>query len=205
MNYFSGEISRKEILEAATEIFIKKGYSGARVQEIADYALVNKGMVFYYFKTKDDLYKEVFINVFDEMTNHLFKVLKTDEPIKEKLYNYTKQTYDAALNKYDKITFLFNEINLYPEKALALVMNDNVINYEMLQKQCDIETSKGLTKKVNIKELLMMITSLVLFPVLGRHIYSKLYGYAYSEDFLVEQKKRMPFINNLIDANLDIT
>ena len=51
--------TRERILRAATDVFVDKGLAGARMQEIADRADVNKAMLHYYFRTKDRLYDTV--------------------------------------------------------------------------------------------------------------------------------------------------
>lgn len=48
--------TRERILEEARKIFSEKGFWGASVQEITDAAKVNKAMLFYYFKSKENLY-----------------------------------------------------------------------------------------------------------------------------------------------------
>jgi TetR/AcrR family transcriptional regulator len=50
--------TRTRILHAATEIFTQKGLQGARMQEIANAAGVNKAMLYYYFNSKTELYDE---------------------------------------------------------------------------------------------------------------------------------------------------
>jgi AcrR family transcriptional regulator len=47
------------LLAAALEEFSAKGYAGARVQEIADRAGVNKQLINYYFNSKEGLYQEL--------------------------------------------------------------------------------------------------------------------------------------------------
>jgi len=54
-----GERQRERIIRAATGVFSRKGYDGARVEEIARKADLPKGNVLYYFKTKKDLYRVV--------------------------------------------------------------------------------------------------------------------------------------------------
>jgi TetR/AcrR family transcriptional regulator len=54
-----GADTRRRILEAATEQFAAKGLAGARVDEIARTARVNKQLVYYYFGGKLELYNEV--------------------------------------------------------------------------------------------------------------------------------------------------
>jgi len=47
--------TKDRILDAAEEIFSSRGFDGTKVQEIATAAGVNKAMLYYYFKDKDDL------------------------------------------------------------------------------------------------------------------------------------------------------
>ena len=59
--------TEQKILEAAQEVFHEKGYDGARMQEIADKASINKGLLHYYFKTKDSLFEAIFSIAFRQM------------------------------------------------------------------------------------------------------------------------------------------
>ena len=53
--------SKRRILEAASKIFAEKGYDGARVDEIAKRAAVNKALIYYYFpKGKEELLERLF-------------------------------------------------------------------------------------------------------------------------------------------------
>ena len=75
-----------KIIQAATEVFLEKGKDGARMQEIAQKANINKALLHYYFRSKDKLYEKVFrekvFNFLDELfssvpeTNEIKTVLK---------------------------------------------------------------------------------------------------------------------------------
>jgi len=52
--------TEREIFDAALQVFARKGKDGARMQTIADAADINKAMLHYYFRSKDQLYEEVF-------------------------------------------------------------------------------------------------------------------------------------------------
>ena len=56
MNMRDAERTRAEILEVATHEFAQRGYSGARVDEIADQTSTTKRMIYYYFGGKEQLY-----------------------------------------------------------------------------------------------------------------------------------------------------
>ena len=58
------QITQQKIFEVATEIFSEKGFEGARVDEIAARAKINKAMIYYYFKSKENLFAEIVKNFF---------------------------------------------------------------------------------------------------------------------------------------------
>lgn len=58
------ERTRASILEAASEHFAANGFSGARVDKIAETAGINKRMLYYYFESKDALFQSVMEDVF---------------------------------------------------------------------------------------------------------------------------------------------
>lgn len=56
--------SRARILSAAREVFHRAGFDGARTKDIADAAGINKALLHYYFRSKDDLFEAVFHDAF---------------------------------------------------------------------------------------------------------------------------------------------
>ncbi len=54
------EERRRAILRAAVEVFSKKGYHGCRIADVAKEASVAYGLVYHYFKNKDELLESVF-------------------------------------------------------------------------------------------------------------------------------------------------
>lgn len=60
------QITQQKILESATEIFSEKGFDGARVDEIASRANINKAMIYYYFESKENLFAEIIKGFFRE-------------------------------------------------------------------------------------------------------------------------------------------
>lgn len=57
---------KKQILKAAKDIFLTKGFAGASISKIATDAKVPKALIYHYFKNKEELWKEVKINIFKE-------------------------------------------------------------------------------------------------------------------------------------------
>src|SRR5437667_11802135 len=69
------EKTRAAILKAALEEFAHEGVTGARTDEIARSAGVNKALLYYYFKDKEGLYSAVLEQVFSGLYSRVNAVL----------------------------------------------------------------------------------------------------------------------------------
>jgi AcrR family transcriptional regulator len=63
--------SREKLLAAAIPVFARAGFSGARVDEIARRARVNKAMIYYHFRTKRGLYQAVLLQLFSGVLSEM--------------------------------------------------------------------------------------------------------------------------------------
>ncbi len=89
------EKTRAAILKAALEEFAHEGVTGARTDEIARRAGVNKALLYYYFKDKDGLYAASLEQVFYGLFEKVMAVLeRTDLPPREKLLLYAQAHFD---------------------------------------------------------------------------------------------------------------
>jgi AcrR family transcriptional regulator len=63
--------TREKLLNAATKVFVEKGFSGARVDEIAKRARANKAMIYYHFRDKQSLYQAVLLRLLAPIHDHI--------------------------------------------------------------------------------------------------------------------------------------
>ena len=170
----SGENTEIQILVAAREVFIAKGYESARMQEIADRAGINKALLHYYFRSKENLFDVVF----SEVAAHLFpavrQLLESDLAIKEKISFFVK-IYLTALHENPYIpTFVINTLNSNPERFLKYIQKSG-INPMMLQKQIDEEAARGLIRPIKAEHLLVNTIAMCVFPVIARPIIQNIF------------------------------
>ena len=71
--------TEQKILLAASEVFLKKGRDGARMQEIADAAGINKALLHYYFRSKERLFRLVFRQELIDMLTNIFGIISTTD------------------------------------------------------------------------------------------------------------------------------
>jgi len=76
-----GDKNQQKVLEAAVKIFSRKGFSGARIDEIAKEAGMSKTNMLYYFKTKGELYQAVIDRVLRRWLSSLGELHSDDQPI----------------------------------------------------------------------------------------------------------------------------
>ena len=99
------------ILNAAMEEFIDKGRHGAKMQNIADRAGVNKALLHYYYRSKEKLYGKIFKIVFNKFFSEFSSLIKDDKPFLEILNTFIP-TYMNLLDKNPKIPiFIMKELS----------------------------------------------------------------------------------------------
>ncbi len=88
------EKTRAAILDAAMNEFAREGVAGARTDEIARAAGVNKALLYYYFRDKETLYGAVLDRVFSGLAQRVMQVLDRDLPPGEKILLYAATHFD---------------------------------------------------------------------------------------------------------------
>jgi TetR/AcrR family transcriptional regulator len=99
------EKTRAAILKAALHEFASEGVAGARTDEIARTAGVNKALLYYYFRDKESLYGAVIDDVFQNMRSRLLSVLNSELPPREKLITFVGTHFDyiASAPEYPRL------------------------------------------------------------------------------------------------------
>jgi AcrR family transcriptional regulator len=82
--------SIRSILDAAKEVFVSAGFAGARIDEIAKRAGVNKAMIYYRIGDKQTLYAQVLHEIFGDMAKRVEEKIKAHQSPEEKLRLYIR-------------------------------------------------------------------------------------------------------------------
>jgi len=165
--------TEEKILDAAKTVFIAKGMDGARMQEIADEAGINKALLHYYFRSKERLFEAIFSQIVKYAFPEISRIIASDEPIVSKI----EQVIDAYLGlllKHPFIPgFIMKELNRDPSGLFKMILKfgfDPKIVFDMLQKAMD----DGEIKQMNPRHLIVNIVSMCVFPFAARPILNHL-------------------------------
>ncbi|WP_405572468.1 TetR/AcrR family transcriptional regulator [Winogradskyella sp. Asnod2-B02-A] len=156
------------ILKAAKSVFQSKGMDGARMQEIADKAGINKALLHYYYRSKQLLFEAVFNNAFSLLAPQLNAILNDDSSIEDKVRNFTSN-YISFINKHPYLpTFVIQELNRNPDFILKMKDNPGFPNLEKFKNQVKTEVENGLIKPISAAQLFMNIMALNVFPFVAK-------------------------------------
>ncbi len=186
--------TEETILESAREIFIKKGFDGARMQEIADHAGINKALLHYYYRNKENLFAAIFENTLRQISPHIMDLFNDEIPLEVKVWKFV-DNYIELIRKYPRLPlFILNEINVNPGRILEYLKFTDLVEFDKLEKQLSEEHKKGNIIKVDVKHFIVNILSLTIFPFAGKLIIRKnlqIDDRAW-EEFIEERKKVIP-------------
>ena len=187
--------TEQKILNAAKDVFQKKGMTGARMQEIADKAGINKALLHYYYRTKEKLFEKVFEIAFSLFIPRVKEMMTSDKPILEKI-NFFVDNYMDLLYKHPYIPgFVINELNRNPNILIDIIEKNTLIKQEHLledlEKQLENDIKENKIRTIDARSLLINMLALCVFPVVARPV---LTGVLFENDskayekFLIQRK-----------------
>jgi AcrR family transcriptional regulator len=108
--------TQKSILKAAKRTFLQQGFGGARMQEIADLAKVNKALLHYYFRSKEQLFREVLEAEVQKVAG-IFSILEKEGlPFQDKLRDFSSTMLHLSQKDPDCLPFLLQAARLFPHQ-----------------------------------------------------------------------------------------
>lgn len=114
--------TEEKILLAARKVFLNKGMDGARMQDIADEAGINKALLHYYFRSKDKLFEHIFLEVASSMLPRIFTIFQSDDPLFVKIEKFCETYISQEIKTPYVPIFILNEVNRQPQAFLKKVL-----------------------------------------------------------------------------------
>lgn len=99
--------ARDGILKAATELFARKGYAGCSIREICQAAGVTKPVLYYHFRSKEHVYQELLLNVFNQTATNLLMLTRYRGNLRERLVKYVSTEFQSVKRDPETIRLLF--------------------------------------------------------------------------------------------------
>ncbi len=160
-------------MEAAEEVFIEEGISGARMQQIADRAGINKAMLHYYFRSKDKLFQLIFAHKMAQFVPKIESAVQdSNKNTIEKLDMFVENYLEMLRKNPGLPMFILATMNRNPEFAKAINIQLGKVVVELLEKEMD----KGSIKRVDPHQFMLTLIGMCIFPFVARPIFTHAFG-----------------------------
>lgn len=105
---------RRVILRAAVEVFSRKGYHGCRIQDVAKEAGVAYGLVYHYFKNKDELLESVFASGWSGFLARVRDEIERDHHVAARIKGVVHVAFEAYRRDPRGVKVLILEVGRSP-------------------------------------------------------------------------------------------
>ncbi|HGY55741.1 MAG TPA: TetR family transcriptional regulator [Caldithrix abyssi] len=166
------------ILKTAMDVFIEKGRHGAKMQEIADRAGINKALLHYYFRTKEKLYAKIFEYLINKNLSELFELFDADLPFADFL-RFFISGYMDVINKNPKIPlFMLKELSEGGGTVKAILTNlrnSGKLDKNKIVKKIEQAVKDGEIAPVDPLQLIGTVIGSCLFFFIAEPIFKTIF------------------------------
>jgi TetR/AcrR family transcriptional regulator len=165
------KLTEEKIFEAATEVFVEKGMDGARMQDIANQAGINKALLHYYYRTKEKLFTAVFEMIARKIFKKFAPVFDENLSLEDKIRFFFKE-HITFLQENPKLPgFILNEVNRHPDRIKKLLSNIDFENFWLkLYEQHKEELDTYNITQAALPQLMISMIAISVFPFAARGI-----------------------------------
>jgi AcrR family transcriptional regulator len=183
--------TEEKIFESATEVFIEKGMDGARMQDIADRAGINKSLLHYYYRTKDHLFNAVYEMIAGQMFKKFAPVFDENLSLEEKIRFFLRE-HISFMQKNPRLpSFILNEIHRNPERIRKLIQSIDINKlWTTLEAQHKEELKRYNITKKNLPQFMTTVAGMSVFPFAAKPIIASIMEkMGYNFDQYIEERK----------------
>ncbi len=171
MSKLKAQPTEDKILEAAKEVFMKYGLYGARMQDIADTAGINKALLHYYFRSKEKLFDKIFEGALVKYFQQMDVLSDSSLPIKQRVFKYIDNIIDFYAEYPQMSMFIIKEISINPEIFKEKVSVAKNKKGTSLINILEDGVAKGEIKKIDTSMFLINLQSLCSYPFLASPLF----------------------------------
>jgi AcrR family transcriptional regulator len=160
--------AEQKILEAAKQVFMENGLDGARMQDIADKAGINKALLHYYFRSKDKLFERIFTEEAQKFMPRVTEIMLSEMTLFEKIEKFIGQYIDTLIQNPMLANFIMNEIHRNPKEMMTKIWGNQRPPVDKVEEHVAKLVKKGVIKPIKGYELMINMVSLCIFPFLAK-------------------------------------
>jgi TetR/AcrR family transcriptional regulator len=186
------EIQTENLIKQKAKIlFFQKGFLNATTQEIADEAGVNRALIHYYFRSREQLLDLLLHETLKEKKEKVRKVLTSEIPFREKIAIFIDTIVDYGLTYPYLDNFIISETARSPEKVDVFCSMDRVKSSDLIREQLEEEINNGKIAPISAEHFMINLSALCNYPLLAKAVLQTIHGMtdAAYRKFLLDRKQ----------------
>jgi AcrR family transcriptional regulator len=187
------ERTKADIIKVATQEFSENGYSGGRVDEIAERTKTSKRMIYYYFESKDGLYRTVLLEYYAKLRGAEQELHLDDKPVLEAIKQLVEFTFDWHQTHAEGVRLVMVE-NIHRARHLAALPSIEPVNSRVIHLVTSLlkrgEKEGVIRKGVDPMQLYLSIAALCFFNVSNRYTINTIFGHDMGEGEVMAQRRK---------------
>ncbi len=183
--------TEKLIKEKAKDLFFKKGFLNATTQEIADEAGVNRALIHYYFRSRDQMLEILLDETMLEKKERVRGILSSSLPFRQKIANYINTIVDYGLTYPYLDNFIISETARRPDKVKLFCSKDRTKMSDFIREDLEQEIKSGNIASISPEHFMVNLSALCNYPLLAKVVLQTIHGMPDSvyRKFLIERKQ----------------
>ncbi len=189
--------TEQKIISSAEKLFFQKGKAGTSMQDIADDAGINRTLLNYYFRSKDQLFETVFKNAMSSFVPALAAMLHSEMNFEEYVSAMIETIIDAMLENPQIPIFVLQELSSNPDRMPELMKEmgiDPVIAIRKMEENRKDDRTEGMDPR----QLIMSIISLCVFPFAARPVVTEILYSGDKDQYIEAMKQRKQILPPLV-------
>jgi AcrR family transcriptional regulator len=190
--------TKARILDAADAIFVRRGIDGARMQDIADHAGINKALLHYHFRTKADLARAVWLRIASSFVPGIMSMLASDLSLSDKIDQFV-EAYHTRLTQHPYLlAYVISESARRPDVVEDFYSPERRRAARRmvgkLREQIDEQVAAKKMAPLSAEQFVVTLAGSCLFPFAARPMLSEVLGHSPKQfkDFIQRRRKELP-------------
>jgi len=161
--------TEEKIIASAEKLFYQKGKAGTSMQDIADDAGINRTLLNYYFRSKDQLFEAVFRKALGAFVPDLAAMMSTDIAFEEYVSAMVEKVIDTMLENPQIPIFVLQELSSNPERMPQIIKEMGIDPARAMEKMGGEGVVPSLAG-MDPRQIIMNLISLCIFPFAAKPV-----------------------------------
>lgn len=189
---------KTRILDAADAVFVRRGTDGARMQQIADEAGVNKALLHYYFGSKAKLARAVWFRIASSFVPGVMEMMASNASLDDKIDFFVEAYLTRFVQHPYLAAYVVSEASRNPGFVTAFYSSARGeaarLMADKLRQQIAEEVAAGRIAPVSPQQFFVTLASTCVFPFVARPMIAAVMGIGPKgfEAFIDQRRKELP-------------